>query len=369
MKVKKIPKKKTKSKELADDISCSVGEKRILEAPIEFFPTGSTTLNLTFAGQPDVGWPRARIINVVGDGSSGKTLLTIEAFFNFLKYIPHAKSKLFPKVKKTKAIFNNREGVLDFPLRKMYGNKFVDSIEHRTSRTMENLGNDITRTIDKIRDGTAIIYAVDSWDVFPSMSESKSFEKAVKNDTEMDGSYGGEKNKYTGKLFRELCSRLENNKKDFTLFIISQTRQKIGKSWGDSQYRTGGAPLDFLTHIAVWLKEIEKLTKKKEGEERPYAITSGVKVKRSKVWKPFRMGSFRILYDYGIDDIGGMWTYLRDRKVEKWNDFSLKDPQKFIQYIERKNLEDKLKQDVYHRWLKIEEAFEKEVEVRKKKCL
>lgn len=368
MKIKTI-KKNNKKDKIENDILSSIGEKRIIDAPIEFFPTGSTTLNLTFAGNPYYGWPRSRVINIVGDGSSGKSLSAIEACFQFHKNIYNIKSKIFPNVKKAKTIYNNREGVLDFPLKKMYGSKFVDLLEMRSSKHIENLGTDIHRTLQKQKEGEAILYIADSWDAFPSIAEAKRFEKSVKEDTAIEGSFGGEKNKYSQSFFESFCGLLENNSIDFTLFIISQTRDKIGITFGKKKYRTGGAALDFYTHLVVWLREIEKLTKKKFREERVYAIDSEAKVERSKVWKPFRKSSFRILYDHGIDDIGGMWSYLKERKVDSWNDFSLKDPQKFIQYIEKKNLEDELRQDIFKRWLKIERAFEKEVECRKQKSL
>lgn len=365
----KIKRRNKKIDKLAKDISDSKKEKRNSDAPIEFFPTGSTNLNLTFCGRYNVGWPRARVSNIVGDGSSGKTLLSIEGCFNFLKYIPKLKSQIFPKVKKTRAIYNNREGVLDFPLKKMYGEKFVKSLELRSSQYMENLGADIVKTIKRQKEGTAIIYIADSWDAFRAIAEAKRFEESVKKEDSLKGSYNQEKNVYSQSFFEEICYLLENNTKDFTLFIISQTRQKIGVTFGKKQYRAGGAALDFYTHLAVWLREIEKVSKKKHGEERIYAIESEAKVERSKIWKPFRKSKFRILYDHGVDDIGGMLTYLKDRKKSKWKGFSLNDPQKFIRWIEKNNYEEKLQRYIYRMWNKIEREFEKEVEERKQKEL
>ena len=46
---------------------------------VEFLTTGSTILNLALSQKgKDGGVARGRIINIVGDGSSGKTLLCLE---------------------------------------------------------------------------------------------------------------------------------------------------------------------------------------------------------------------------------------------------------------------------------------------------
>ena len=47
----------------------------------DFLPSGSLLLDLILGG----GWCAGRIVNIVGDRSSGKTLLAIEAMANFAK--------------------------------------------------------------------------------------------------------------------------------------------------------------------------------------------------------------------------------------------------------------------------------------------
>jgi RecA/RadA recombinase len=47
---------------------------------VEFINSGSTLLNLAASQKGrDGGWARGRIINIVGDGSTGKSLLALEA--------------------------------------------------------------------------------------------------------------------------------------------------------------------------------------------------------------------------------------------------------------------------------------------------
>lgn len=365
----KIKRRSNDIDKIADDVVDSIGKKRSIDSSVEFFSSGSTTLNLAISGQLDHGWPRARISNIIGDGSAGKTALAIEGCFRFLKDIKYTDSKIFPEVKRVRVKYNNREGVMDFPLSKMYGSKFKQSIEWQHSRFLEELGSDIVKTIRKQKEGTAILYVVDSWDAFKSFGEWKRFDQSVADEAEIKGSFNQEKNKYAQDLFEEVSSLLDNNAKDFTLFIISQTRDKIGVSFGKKKYRAGGAALDFYTHVAAWIREIDKLTLKKLGEERVYGIESEVRIERSKVWKPFRRSIFQITYDHGVDDIGSMHRYLVDRKIKEWNEFDLSKVQKFIRNIEKNNLEDKLRQTVFDMWNKIEQEFDKDVECRKPKCL
>lgn len=352
------------------DAEESVKEKRKEKVRVEFFPTGSVTLNMALSGKRKVGWPRGRIINIVGDGSAGKTLLALEAIFNFLKYVITVVSVIYGKVKRVKAIYNNGEGVMDFPLEKMFGKKFVDTVEWRHSRYIEHLGKDIIKEINSMKKGDAVIYVADSWDVFKSLAEAKRFKDAcASTDGEVKGSFAQEKNRYAQDLFENIADILESNSKDFTLIIVSQTRDKIGITFGKKKYRTGGAALDFYTHIGAWIREVRKLIKKKLGESRVYGIESEVQVDRSKVWKPFRRSQFKILFDHGLDDIGSMYWFLKNRKIESWNGLSLASEHIFIKTIERKNLEDKLSKHVWEKFNEIEKAFESEVTERKQKRL
>lgn len=365
-------KTRNKTKKIADDISCSVSEKRERKAPIEFFHTGSTNLNLCFAGNPYGGWPRGRVSNIVGDPSTGKTVCCLEGSFQFLKHIKNIRSKIFQDVKKSKVIANIGEGVLDFPLEEMYGRKFIDLLEIRNSNTIESLGSDIIdKTIIKMKPGDSILYWVDSWDSIPSDAERKRLLDSIKSGEPIKGSFGGEKNTYSKNFFSELSKVMAWNKIDFTLFIISQTRDNIGVMFGPKKRRAGGAALDFFTHLVPWLREVEKLSKKIDGEDITYAIEAEAKVKRSKVWKSFRKSRFRILFDRGIDDISSMGAYLATKKVKEFEglDTDFKNLLKFSKKIEKMGLQDKLRNEVYRIWRNTESKIEKQIEGRERKCL
>ena len=338
------------------------------EDRVEFLHSGSTTLNLALSGKGDGGgWARARVDNVVGDGSSGKTICALEcAYWVFLR-IKKIKSEIFGPVKKFTIVYNNCEGVMDFPLEKMYGQEFVDAVEWICIKEIEAMGRDFISRMRALGKGEFLLYIIDSWDALYSAADKKRFDDAIKDGKLEDGSYNLEKQKYAGKFFSNVCDDMESNKKDATLFIVSQVRQKIGVTFGKKTYRAGGKALDFYTHQVAWIREEEKLTKTKRGHKRVYGIRSEVKVERSKVAKPFRESKFTILYDYGIDDLNSMADFLYGKGAIKFDGERFPRRETFIKYVEDNNLEERLIAKTEQEWHEIEKAFEKDVTKRKKR--
>lgn len=366
---------KSQNDEIADDAMKSIRQIKRRADPqkksVEFLPSGSTTLNLALSGTINGGWARGRVNNLVGDASSGKTLLALEASFNFLKHIKNIQSNIFPKVKKARVIYNNREGVMDFPMDKMWKG-LNNQIEWMHSKYIENLGSHIIKTINKMKAGESILYIVDSWDAFKPIAQAKRLQKAVDNDTEIEGSYNKEKNIYSQDFFAEVCDLLENNAKDFTLIIISQTRDIIGATFGEKKRRAGGAALDFYTHLVPWIRHVGQLRKKKLKEDRVYGVECEVQLKRSKVSIPFNKSRFVIRFNMGLDDIESMFNYLKTHSIKQFKGIDIGEPktlQPFIKEIERRDLEQKLRLKVGEVWEEINKAFDDEISCRKQKCL
>lgn len=333
---------------------------------VEFIHSGCTTFNLALSGKgKDGGWARARVDNVVGDGSSGKTVCALECCFWVWKQIKKIKSKIFPRVTKITIVYNNCEGVMDFPLERMYGKEFVEAVEWICIKEIEAFGRDYINRVQNLTKGEALLYVVDSWDALYSAADKKRFDDALKSGKEESGSYNLEKQKFAGKFFSRTCDEMENNKVDATLFIVSQVRTKIGAMFGKKTYRAGGKALDFYTHQVAWIREQEKLRKTKRGHKRVYGIRSEAKIERSKVAKPFREARFTILYDYGVDDINSMADFLWGTKTIRFNGETFKTRPSFVKYIEDNNLEDALIEETTRVWYEIEAEFEKEVSERK----
>ena len=275
-------------------------------------------------------------------------------------------SKHFPKVKKVNIVYNNPEGVMDFDVSRMYSLNVPSAksspctkagdVVWICSETVEAFGRDFGKRISKHKDGELLLYILDSFDSLATEAEIKRFEKAQEKGEEQDGSYNLEKQKYISQFFRMLTSKLEG--KDCLLFIISQTRSRIGVTFGKKKYRAGGDALDFYTHQVCWLAEIKKLTSSPLGEKRVYGVRVRGKFERNKTAKPFREAEFTILYDYGVDDLGSMLDWLHGPEAKKceW-DGQKYSKARLIAHIEDNNLEGTLRAKVVEKWNAIEDRL------------
>lgn len=331
------------------------------KSSVEFISSGVIPLNLALSGRALIGgWARGRIVNIVGDGSSGKTLMAIELLFFAFQHIIAMISKLYPKIKKINLVYANAEKVMDFPLEEMYGEDFVLSIDWRYPETVEEWGRDFARTCMEYKPGEFTIYVVDSLDALPSQAQKERFLAAAKADEAEKDSYNTEKAKYLSmSFFANICSMMKD--KDITLVVINQIREKIGVAFGEKYYRAGGKGLDFYTHQVVWLAEIEKLKKTVHGKEMVYGIRVKAKVKRSKVAKPFREAEFVILFDYGVDNISSSLAWLYGPKKDKleWDGIQY-DRAGLIAHIGKNNLQEELARRLEEEWWYIEENIKQE---------
>lgn len=327
----------------------------VYKTKVEFLDSGSAVLNLVLSGKEKTGgWARGRVVNIIGDGSSGKTLLALEAAANCY-YKLNKDPETFSKVKKIFIVYDNVEGVMDFPIEEMYGEEFFNAVEWIQIPTVQAFGRDYTRRVKALKDGEFLLYIVDSLDAMASEEELDTFMDSAEKDTPEKGSYGMTKQKYSGKFFGNLCSIGQG--KDATLIIISQVRENINVMFGEKYRRSGGKALDFYTHQCCWLAVKKKLEKTYKSETRPYGIIVKAKLKRSKVGKAFRESEFVILFDYGVDDILSSIIYLYGEKEKNivFDGKEFSNREKLVEYITDNKLQDKLTQMVGEKWNAVEE--------------
>ncbi len=303
--------------------------------------SGCTLLNLALTNTIDTGYRTGRIVNIVGDKSTGKTLLAIEV----MSYAYHLMKKNYDM----KLIYDEGEAAFD----KEYASKLglpVDKIDFKESETVEEWYESLEKEVgipqNKRKDFT--IYVLDSLDALVSEEEmEQDFNKA---------GFGMSKQKQMSKLFRRLVRKLRTN--NILLIIISQLRDKIGVTFGETKTRAGGRALDFYASQILWLYEKGKI---KKGNL-PVGLEIKAKVKKNKLWRPFREVNFSVLFEYGIDDLGSNVDFLKENKV-CLNDsntrffydniqFSRED---FIQYISENNKEQEIKELVKMTWDELEE--------------
>lgn len=260
---------------------------------IDFTSTGCCLFDEALGGGPALG----RVMNIVGDKSSGKTLIAMEVMAQTLIRYPNA----WCRYAEAEAAWDEDYAqALGIPTKRIQLNKKDERIE-----TVEQWYDDLEACLDANK-GPGV-YVLDSLD-------------SISDDAEMEGefnkaSYGGAKPKAIGQLFRRLVGRLEEQ--NVLLIVISQLRDKLNVTFGETKTRSGGRALDFYSTHIVWLAEIEKEYRTFLGQKRVIGILVEAYVKKNKVGLAFRRARYPILFGYGIDDLRSSADWLVEIGQEK----------------------------------------------------
>lgn len=353
--IKNTETKKT-TKEMVEEIEISVEERqKPVESVVELFSTGITLWDLVNGG----GLPWGKMINIIGDKSSGKTIISSEFIATANKSINTKKSK-----KKVKWFYDDAEAGYSFNSQHLYGIDIV-APDSDCSDTLEDFQLRLERMIDEVKEDEYLIYVIDSFDSLTTDEELETYDKKMKayekNSKDKTGSYGTSKSKNTSQFFRVIKRKLKN--KNCLLIIVSQVRENIGVSFGAQYRRTGGKALDFYAAQVIWLAEAQKHKKM----DRAYGITIKAKNTKNKIGKPFRECYIDIVFDYGVDNISSSIKFLYDLKTDggkdieginkkalEWDGKDFKFRQ-LIRHIEQNNLEIELQNRVIEMWNTIED--------------
>lgn len=302
---------------------------------LPMIPSGSKLLDLALGG----GWARHRISNIVGDKSTGKTLLAIEACANFVHTVPKGRVR-----------YRETESAFDVPYAKAIGFP-VDKVDFGDPLdTVEDLYEDLNRICKGSRGEELVI--IDSLD---SLSDAEEISRDFSA-----GSYGGAKAKNMSKMFRMLRRAMSDAK--VTLIIISQIRDKMNVvGYGKKTTRSGGRALDFYASQILNIAYMGRVTKTVSKIKRPSGIKISAFCEKNKIGLPLRTANFRIMFGYGIDDSYSCLEWLKEAgrlgqlgiknigdHMEKVNNMSNED-----YHAEIKRIYD----CVEHNWYDIERGF------------
>lgn len=253
---------------------------------VQLLRSGCTMLDCVLGG----GWAVPRIINIVGDKSTGKTLLAMEAIANFFVQYP-----------KGSARYNEAESAFEDEYAEALGIPISRVTKKKDCDTVEQFFDDLTQYMEKKNDEPGL-YILDSLD---SISDDAEMARSIGENT-----YGAAKAKQLSQFFRRIVRKLAA--KNIILIIISQVRATIGVSFGEKNARSGGKALDFYASQILWLAHIKLLKRTINKVERPYGVRIRARCKKNKVGLPFRECEFEIRFGYGIEDVAASMDWAHE---------------------------------------------------------
>lgn len=257
----------------------------LLSSTARCIPTGCALLDCVLGG----GYGEGRIVNIVGDKSTGKTLLAIEAAANFMRRYP--KGRIF--YTEVEAAFDREyAAALGLP---------VEHVEFTTECfTVEDLFNHLTSVVKELSDKTPALYILDSLD---ALSDRGELERGID-----EGTYGVAKAKKMSQLFRRLVQSIEQ--KRMTVLIVSQVRDNIGVAFGKKYVRSGGRALDFYASQVLYLSQVGRIERSRGNVKRVVGIKVRAKCEKNKVGLPFRQCEFPLVFGFGMDDVSAGLDWL-----------------------------------------------------------
>lgn len=261
-----------------------------------FIPTGSTLLDLILSG----GYALGRIVHVVGDPSTGKTQLAIEACANFHRTY----GGKIAYVDSEAAFDPDYAAKLGLPVSNV---EFIKPADPKNGITLE----DFDATLEKfVVDVTATkkpgLMILDSMDALPTLKE------ATTNIQDATG-YGAEKSKEFGKIFRRMAQKLDEA--DICLFLISQTRDNLNAMFGPKKIFSGGNAPKFYASQRLMLQHLKRLSKQVNNIDMPWGVRIGAKCDKNKCGIPFKDCEYTIIFNYGIDDLTNNLEFLKSIKA------------------------------------------------------
>lgn len=358
-----------RTKKLSDQIESHVPKEEEtpdVKDPNNFIPTGCLLLNLSLSDMWNGGWLIGRMYQIIGDSSTGKTLLALTTLATMCQEERFDDYRL---------IYDDIERGCGFDISNV-SQRLADRVEpprepnehdDGNSDCIEDFHDNITNAIE---DGRPFAYIVDSWDALDSLEDKKKLaqqKEAREKGTEAKGTYGAAKAKKASHILRNIKASIKNT--NSIVIIISQTRENLDVASFEKRYVAGGKALKFYCWCRMWLVWAGKITKGSEKKKIQVGGRSIIDVDKNRTTGKKRKVPMAIYDEFGVDDLGPTIDFILDWSDEwKKSKASIKCPKSFlggetmtktklISTIEEKGLEDELAKQVQKLWATREDSI------------
>jgi recombination protein RecA len=288
----------------------------------EFIPSGCTLLDQVLGG----GWAMRRVSNIIGDKSTNKTGLAIEACNNFARKYPKNRSQIYYREAEAAFDRNYAANKLGLPLDRIDFLPDMENPKKGEFLTAEDFNRDLEMITECHKDGKhAVLYICDSLD---ALSDEAEQEREIGK-----GSYGAGKAKQLSTLFRQRIQPLSQC--NMHLMIISQIRDKIGVTFGKKTTRSGGHALDFYASQIIELALVSHLDKTINKIKRDVGIQVKAYCSKNKVTEPYQTCEFPLLFNFGIDNVRANIEWLDEVGMLEEYEEGIATPGKLITRINK----------------------------------
>jgi recombination protein RecA len=295
--------------------------------------TGSTLLDLAISGKRYTGGgiPGGILVEIFGGPGSGKTGVLVECCAS-------AQETCNGQV-----MFLDPEARLDREYAELYGLELEKNNYHRPN-TVEEL-------FEKIN----------NWETNPDILNIIAADSLAALSTELELDKGDKMGMRRAKQFseglRKTCRKIAEENK--LILCSNQVRQG---DFGD--VTPGGKGIPFYASLRIQIKQTSKIELEKTVRDKKFKKVVGIEsictIIKNSIDDPYRIAPIRLLFGKGIDDVGSNLQWIKTslgNTTYNVGDKTYRSLNQAIDYVEKNDLEEEVRNQVIELWEEIEGAF------------